>query len=83
MTGKVGAYEAKTHLSELLRRVESGETITITKHGKPVAVMAPPSMLVPPRDVNGVIAEILKLRAEHGPTLGGITLRELIEQGRR
>ena len=43
MKASVGAYEAKTHLAELLRRVESGETITITKHGKPVAVMTPPS----------------------------------------
>jgi prevent-host-death family protein len=33
----VGAFEAKTHLSELLERVEHGEEFTITKHGKPVA----------------------------------------------
>ena len=39
MIESVGAYEAKTHLPALLRRVEAGETITITKHGKPVAVM--------------------------------------------
>jgi antitoxin (DNA-binding transcriptional repressor) of toxin-antitoxin stability system len=29
----VGAYEAKTHLSKLLEKVEAGEEITITKHG--------------------------------------------------
>ena len=33
----VGAYEAKTRLSELLQRVQEGETVTITKHGHPVA----------------------------------------------
>jgi prevent-host-death family protein len=33
----VGAYEAKTHLSELLEKVEAGEEITITKHGTPIA----------------------------------------------
>jgi prevent-host-death family protein len=33
----VGTYDAKSHFSELLDRVESGEEITITKHGKPVA----------------------------------------------
>ncbi|HLJ05195.1 MAG TPA: type II toxin-antitoxin system prevent-host-death family antitoxin, partial [Acetobacteraceae bacterium] len=33
----VGAYEAKTHLSELLDRVERGEQIVITRHGRPVA----------------------------------------------
>ena len=38
----VGAYEAKTHLAQLLERVAKGETITITKHGVAVAVLAPP-----------------------------------------
>lgn len=33
----VGAFEAKTKLSELLDRVERGEEIVITRHGKPVA----------------------------------------------
>lgn len=33
----VGAYEAKTRLSELLLRVQEGETVTITRHGHPVA----------------------------------------------
>jgi len=37
----VGAYEAKTHLPQLLERVAKGETITITKHGVPIAVLAP------------------------------------------
>ena len=36
----VGSYEAKTHLSALLERVARGETITITKHGVPVATLA-------------------------------------------
>jgi len=39
---KVGAYEAKTHLPELLERVIKGERITITRHGVPVAVLQPP-----------------------------------------
>jgi len=83
MIESVGAYEAKTHLPELLRRVEAGETITITKHGKPVAVMVPPSQFQMPPDVKNVIAGILRLRDEKGPTLGGIPLRNLIEEGRR
>jgi len=37
----VGAYEAKTHLSELLEKVEAGEEITITKHGTPIARLVP------------------------------------------
>jgi len=33
----VGAYEAKTRFGELLREVENGETIIVTRHGLPVA----------------------------------------------
>ena len=37
----IGAYEAKTHLPQLLERVSRGERITITKHGRPVARLVP------------------------------------------
>ena len=37
----VGAYEAKTHFSALLEKVEAGEEVTITKHGTPVARLVP------------------------------------------
>jgi prevent-host-death family protein len=37
----IGAFEAKTHLSALLDRAAKGESFTITKHGMPVAVLAP------------------------------------------
>ena len=36
----VGAFEAKTKLAELLDKVEAGESVTITRHGKAVAQMA-------------------------------------------
>jgi len=38
---QVNVHEAKTHLSKLLIRVESGEDITIAKAGKPVARLVP------------------------------------------
>ena len=41
MTKVVGAYEAKTHFSKLLERVERGEVIQITRHGKLVAEIRP------------------------------------------
>jgi prevent-host-death family protein len=34
----VGVFDAKTHLSEL---IDSGEVVTITKHGRPVATLNP------------------------------------------
>ena len=76
----VGAYEAKTHLPKLLERVLKGERITITKHGVPVAVLQPPD---PQKtaDTRSVIAELRKLRDKH--TLGGLSIREMIAEGRR
>lgn len=38
---EVGSFDAKTHLPNLLRRVEQGETITITRRGKPIARLVP------------------------------------------
>jgi prevent-host-death family protein len=76
----VGSYEAKTYLPKLLDRVAKGERITITKHGVPVAVLVPaPSNRRP--DAASVIRALKKFRA--GRRLGGISLREMIEEGRR
>jgi prevent-host-death family protein len=38
---EIGAFEAKNTFSTLLYRVESGEEIVITRHGKPVARLVP------------------------------------------
>jgi prevent-host-death family protein len=38
---QVGAFEAKNTLGSLLDRVENGEEIVITRHGKPVARLVP------------------------------------------
>jgi prevent-host-death family protein len=38
---EVGAFEAKNTLGALLDRVEGGEEIVITRHGKPVARLVP------------------------------------------
>lgn len=77
---EVGAYEAKTHLSELLERVKKGEQFTITKHGVPVAVLRPVEEYKKnnPRDA---IREIKKFRKRQ--TTDDISLREMIEEGRR
>ena len=37
----IGAYEAKTHLPRLLDRVARGESLIITRHGRPVARLVP------------------------------------------
>ncbi|MEE9233585.1 MAG: type II toxin-antitoxin system prevent-host-death family antitoxin [Nitrospirales bacterium] len=40
---EVGAYDAKTHLPQLLERTQKGEHFVITKHGRPVAELVPVS----------------------------------------
>ena len=75
----IGSFEAKTHLPQLLERVAKGEEITITRHGKPVARLVPAA---PKPDVRQVIAEMKAFRKQN--TLGeGLTIRDLIEEGRR
>lgn len=78
----VGAYEAKTHLPRLLDEVARGATITITKHGVPVAMLVPT-----PEARRQNAAEAIdawrKYRKAHNITLGpGLTIRQLIEEGR-
>ena len=38
---KIGAFEAKTHLSRILDRVDRGQVYVITKRGRPVAELRP------------------------------------------
>lgn len=40
-TRTIGLFEAKTHLSEVVARVEAGEEVVITRHNRPVARMVP------------------------------------------
>jgi len=80
----VGSYEAKTHLPQLLERVEHGESITITRHGKPVARLVPAVAGISRPDVAAAIAAMTEFQEQEGPMLGGkITIRDLINEGRR
>lgn len=74
----VGAFEAKTRLSELLDRVERGEEVLITRHGKPVAklVQAPD-----PARARAAAQKLKELRV--GSSLGGLSWKELRDEGRR
>ncbi len=66
---EIQASEAKTRLPQLLTQVEHGETIIITRHGKPIA------RIVPEADLHR--ADILKAMEDIrvlGQTMGGVTL---------
>ena len=76
----IGAYDARTRFSELLREVENGETIVVTRHGLPIAQLCPMGKSVD--DAAAAIEELHRYRREHRLTLDGISIRELIEEGR-
>ncbi len=77
---KVGSYEAKTHLPQLLNRVQQGEEITITRRGVPIAKLVPVNR-TSRKEIQEAIEEIRSLRK--GFTTGGISIKEMIEQGRK
>jgi len=76
----VGAFEAKTHFSALLERVAQGEAIDITRRGKPVARLVP----VRAGDADARRAAVREMmRFGKGRRLGRLSVRQLIETGRR
>ena len=86
----VGAFDAKTHLNELLQRASKGETIRITRRGVPVAKLVPPDD-GEKKDARELAADIRDLRkgarlgtaSQGGTPSEKITIRELIDDGRR
>ena len=69
----IGAYEAKTHLPRLLERVARGETLTITRHGRPVARLVPVET-----DDRERAAQATRRIEERRKRLGQTTVAELI-----
>ncbi|MBV8769546.1 MAG: type II toxin-antitoxin system prevent-host-death family antitoxin [Hyphomicrobiales bacterium] len=77
ITVKVG--EAKTHLSELLAKVETGEEVIIARGKEPIAKL---SRIRHEKDLQSVIAEIKAARATRPKT----TIEEILswrDEGRR
>lgn len=68
----VGTYEAKTHLPKLIERVERGETVLVTRHGKPVAKIVPAQEVAPRRGPAELAAEFDRLQASQRPARRGV-----------
>ena len=75
---QVSAFDAKTHLSSLIREVEGGQSFTITRRGSPVA------RLEPVKPQSGEVHELLaRFRAVRQRIKDEINIRELIDEGRK
>jgi len=78
---KVGAFEAKSRLGQLLDWVASGEEVIITRRGKAVARLTSPNQFFDRERAQRAAARIRARR--RGVTLGGLAIKDLINEGRR
>jgi prevent-host-death family protein len=83
----IGAFEAKTHLSRLLDEVEKGDSVTITKHGRPVARLVPAHGRPLPRQLSDaerqdIIDQLRRVRGELGAQMSSDEIVALVRRGR-
>ncbi|MBL8570067.1 MAG: type II toxin-antitoxin system Phd/YefM family antitoxin [Phreatobacter sp.] len=76
----VGAFEAKNALGSLLDLVERGEEVVITRRGKPVARLVAEHTIEDRQRARQALEDLIEMRK--GVSLGGLTVRELIDEGR-
>lgn len=76
----IGAFDAKTHLSDLLAKTEQGQEFTITKRGKPIAKLVPISDKTDQQELDSVLKELREIRKS---VKQPVDIREYIEEGRR
>ena len=79
MNIKIGSYEAKTKLPELLRQVKTGKSYTITNRGVAIADLVPSTGAKAKDKV--AAAEKLKAFMRADP-VRGVNIKALIEEGR-
>lgn len=78
------AFEAKNKFGTLLDLVEQGEEVIVTRHGKPVARLVAESSVSKkrtPEEAKKLVEEFRQMAK--GVTLNGISIKELIEEGRK
>ncbi len=79
---KVGIFEAKQKLSELVERASRGERIGITRRGKLAAEIVPARSEPDASTIKEIFDNIENIRRLAKP-LRGVTTKDLIEEGRR
>ena len=82
MTQQIGAFEAKTHFSEILEKTKQGDDFIITKRGEPVAKIIPFEKKTE-MTRQEALEEFRKFRKLYRGEPGSFNIREAIEEGRR
>ena len=82
MAQEIGAFEAKTHFSQIIEKAEKGEDFIITRRGKPVAKIIPfeQNIKMTRKEAMNQLAEMRKL---YRGKPGSFNIREAIEDGRK
>jgi prevent-host-death family protein len=79
----VGIFEAKQKLSELVERASRGERIRITRRGKVAAEIGPAqSEAADLAEIKEIFAKMDEIRKRAKPLPKGMTIKDLIEEGR-
>lgn len=78
---EIEAYEAESTFDSLLDLVETGEEVVITRHGKRVARLVADSGGRDEEATRRAMEAIREMRK--GATLGGLRIKDLINEGRR
>jgi prevent-host-death family protein len=76
---RISLADAKARLSEIVDRVEAGESIEITRRGKPAARLVPPLLEKKPVDVEALRVAAKKLPYQH--ETGADIIRRMRDSG--
>jgi len=79
---QIGAFEAKTHFSQIINKVEHGADFVVTKRGKPVAKIIPFEQK-PEMTRKEAFERMKELRKLYRGEPGSFNIREAIEEGRK
>ena len=82
MSQQIGAFEAKTHFSQIIEKAEKGEDFIITRRGKPVAKIIP-FRQEPEMTRKEAMEQLAEMRKLYRGEPGSFNIREAIEEGRR
>jgi prevent-host-death family protein len=77
----IGAFEAKTHFSEIISDVENGSDYIITKRGKPVAKIIP-FQQDPQMTFSEAVKHLQEMRKRYKGKPGSFSIRKAIDEGR-
>lgn len=80
---EIGAFQAKTHLSELLAAAEAGEAVTITRRGTPVARLVPAASRGARAEAVRRLTDLRQRLAARGAQLDAAQILSARDEGRR